>query len=209
MNETTHLLDDAALEAQAVKFDFEKGFPFVSGIQAPIYIDSRKLFFEPAIRQRTIDALAKTVTEKRLTFDIIAGVESGAIAPAALLAAALKKPFVYVKKKPKDHGLKRMIECGEVAGKAVLLIEDMVSTGGSSLNAIHALRDAGATVTDEVTIHRYEFAESDTAFPEAGVSLHPVALVADIAREAAKQNVITVAQSEQIINWLQKPHEHW
>jgi len=209
MDNSTHLLDGAALDAGAVGFDFDKGFPFVSGIQAPMYIDSRKLFFEPAIREKTIEAFKKKIAELNLEFDVVAGVESGAIAPAALLASAIQKKFVYVKKKPKEHGLKRMIECGEVKGLKVLLVEDMVSTGGSSLNGVQALRDAGATVTDAVTIHKYDFPEPDKAFPEAKVVLHPLALVSDIAREAAKRGVISQEQSEQIINWLPQPHEHW
>jgi orotate phosphoribosyltransferase len=209
MNTTNHMLDGAALDAGAVKFDFTEGFPFVSGIQAPIYIDSRRLFFNPEIRQKTVDALVSCVKEDNIQFDVVAGVESGAIAPAALLASALKKPFVYVKKKPKDHGLKRMVECGDVQGMRVVLIEDMVSTGGSSLNAIQALRDAGATVTDEITIHRYEFPESDVSFPEAGVNLHVLALVADISREAGKRGIISKEEVERLINWLPKPHEHW
>lgn len=204
-----NLLDSAAIEAGAVQFDFDNGYPFVSGIQAPIYIDSRKLFFDPALRERTVNALAETVKEKKLVFDVVAGVESGAIAPAVLLAEHLKKPFVYVKKKPKDHGLKRMVECGDVAGLKVLLIEDMVSTGGSSLNAIQALRDAGATVTDEITIHRYDFPESDATFPNAGVTLHPVALVSDIAREAEKRGIISKDQAERLIRWLPNPHQSW
>jgi orotate phosphoribosyltransferase len=207
--ETNHMLDSAAIEAGAVKFDFEAGFPFVSGIQAPIYIDSRKLFFDPAIRERTVNALMTVIREKNLQFDVIAGVESGAIAPAALLASALKKPFVYVKKKPKDHGLKRMIECGEVAGQKVLLIEDMVSTGGSSLNGIQALRDAGATVTDQITIHKYDFPEPDVAFPAAGVALHNVALVSDISREAARRNLISEEQLQKLLQWLPNPHQPW
>ena len=202
-------MNGAALDAGAVKFDFEKGFPFVSGIQAPVYIDSRKLFFDPSIREQTVQALAQKVADLNLAFDVVAGVESGAIAPAALLASALKKPFVYVKKKPKDHGLKRMIECGEVKGLKVILIEDMVSTGGSSLNAIQVLRDAGATVTDEITIHRYEFPESDVSFPKAGVALHALAIVGDIAREAEKRGVISKEHVDRLIKWLPNPHNPW
>lgn len=119
MNNSAHMLDGAALDAGAVGFDFDKGFPFVSGIQAPMYIDSRRLFFEPAIRERTIEAFKEKIAELNLAFDVVAGVESGAIAPAALLAQAIGKKFVYVKKKPKEHGLKRMIECGDVKGLKV------------------------------------------------------------------------------------------
>jgi orotate phosphoribosyltransferase len=197
----------AALDAGAVGFDFENGFPFVSGILAPMYIDSRKLFFSPEIRSRTVDALKERAAE--FDFDAVAGVESGAIAPAALLASAMGKKFVYVKKKPKDHGLKRMIECGDVSGLKVLLVEDMVSTGGSSLNGVKALREAGATVTEVLTIHKYDFPEPDSAFPEANVDLHALALVSDIAREAAKRGVISEEQADKIINWLPQPHERW
>lgn len=201
------MLDGAALDAGAVGFDFEKGFPFVSGIQAPMYIDSRKLFFLPEIREKTV--LALKAKAEGLEFDVVAGVESGAIAPAALLAAATGKKFVYVKKKPKDHGLKRMIECGDVNGLKVLLVEDMVTTGGSSLNGIQVLKDAGGTVTDAITIHMYDFPESKEGFRNANIQLHALAFVADIAEEAGNRGAISQEQIGVITNWLKKPHEHW
>ncbi|MDO8523925.1 MAG: orotate phosphoribosyltransferase [bacterium] len=207
--DTIHTLDTGALDAGAVKFDFETGFPFVSGIQAPIYIDTRKLFFDPIIRERTISALEAHIEKLKLEFDVVAGVESGAIAPAALLASVLKKRFVYIKKKPKDHGLKRMIECGDVAGSKVLLVEDLVSTGLSSLNAVQVVREAGGTISDCVSIHLYDFPETSDNFSKVSISLHPLALVSDIGREAVKRDIISNDQGERIIAWLQKPHEHW
>jgi len=207
-----HMKQDAqtfALDAGAVKFDFQIGFPFVSGIQAPIYIDTRKLFFEPSIRARAIAALKEKIEEQEIRFSIIAGVESGAIAPAALLASAFAKRFVYVKKKPKDHGLKKMIECGDVAGSEVLLVEDLVSTGLSSLNGVQAIRDAGGTISHCISIHMYEFPETLGNFSKSNVSLHPLALVSDISTEASKRGLISKEQLESIIAWLQKPYEHW
>ena len=198
-----------ALDAGAVKFDFETGYPFVSGIQAPIYIDTRKLFFEPSIRARAIAALQQEIEDSKIDFDIIAGVESGAIAPAALLASAFAKRFVYVKKKPKDHGLKKMIECGDVVGSEVLLVEDLVSTGLSSLNGVQAIRDAGGTISHCVSIHMYEFPETLGNFSKSNISLHPLALVSDISREALKRDLISQKQLDSIIAWLPKPHEHW
>ncbi|MES2014709.1 MAG: orotate phosphoribosyltransferase [Patescibacteria group bacterium] len=209
MNTSPHNLAGLALDAGGVKFDFEKGFPFVSGIQAPIYIDTRRVFFEPAIRERAIQGLASRIEQEKLSFDIVAGVESGAIAPAALLASVLGKQFVYVKKKPKEHGLKRMIECGDVAGHRVLLIEDMVSTGGSSLNGVQALKDAGASIDTCMTIHFYDFPGSRENFLQSGITLHSLILVAEVAHEAASRNIITKEQEDRIISWLKKPHEHW
>jgi orotate phosphoribosyltransferase len=209
MNESTHTLDGAALDAGAVKFDFSEGFPFVSGIQAPIYIDTRKLFFDPRIRDRVIDALVQHIERLHIEFDIVAGVESGAIAPAALVASALKKKFVYIKKKPKDHGLKRMIECGDVRDSRVLLVEDLVSTGLSSLNAVQVIRDADGTIDHCVSVHLYDFPETLGNFDASGVSLDPVAHVIDISKEAAKRGVISDEQKDQILAWLPKPYEHW
>lgn len=202
-------LSGAALDAGGVKFDFEKGFPFVSGITAPIYIDTRKLWFEPSIREQALNGLSAYIDSERLEFDTVAGVESGAIAPAALLAERLQKRFVYVKKKPKEHGLKRMIECGDVDGANVLLIEDLVSTGGSSRNGIEALKDAGATVHDCLAIHSYGFVESEKNFSEVNVTLHALVSVADIALEATRRTVISADEGMRIVAWLKNPHQPW
>lgn len=198
-----------ALDAGAVKFDFENGFPFVSGIQAPIYVDTRKIFFEPSIRERVVAALQQKVEESKISFDIVAGVESGAIAPAALLASVFKKRFVYIKKKPKDHGLKRMIECGDVLGSQVLLVEDLVSTGLSSLNGAQVIKDAGGEITHCVSIHLYDFPETLDNFSQAHITLHSLALVSDIAKEAFKRKIILKEQKERILAWLPKPYERW
>ena len=209
MERMENIAQTFALDAGAVKFDFEAGYPFVSGIQAPIYIDTRKVFFEPTIRERVIAALAEEIQGLYTVFDIVAGVESGAIAPAALLAGALKKRFVYIKKKPKDHGLKRMIECGDVASAKVLLVEDLVSTGLSSLNGVQVIRDAGGAVDHCVSVHMYDFPETLGNFANANISLHPLALVSDISREAAKRGIISEEQKDRVVAWLSKPHEHW
>jgi orotate phosphoribosyltransferase len=198
-----------ALDAGAVKFDFETGFPYVSGIQGPMYIDTRKLFFEPSIRERTITALQQKIEGLKLDFDIVAGIESGAIAPAALLASVFRKQFVYIKKKQKDHGLKRMIECGDVAGSEVLLVEDVIATGLSSLNGVQTIRDAGGKINHCVCVHLYEFPETLANFPKENISIHSLALIPDIAQEASQRGIISKEQKEQIIAWLKKPHEHW
>ncbi|MES2135045.1 MAG: phosphoribosyltransferase family protein [Patescibacteria group bacterium] len=204
-----YLIHGAALDAGAVKFDFEKGFPFVSGIVAPIYIDTRKLWFDPAIREKAVNALAEYIDQERLEFDTIAGVESGAIAPAALLASKLQKRFVYVKKKAKEHGLKRMIECGDVEGSNVLLLEDLVSTGGSSVNGIEVLRSAGAIVHDCLAVHSYDFGMATENFSKADVRLHPLVLVGEIAHEAAVRSVISLPEEERVVAWLKNPHQPW
>lgn len=207
--ESQNMIHGLALDAGAVKFDFEKGFPFVSGITAPIYIDTRKLWFDPAIRAQALAALAACIDENRLEFDVVAGVESGAIAPAALVAERLQKHFVYVKKKPKEHGLKRMIECGEVSGLSVLLLEDLVSTGGSSLNGINALRDAGAVVHDCLSVHSYDFPKTAENFSKADVTLHTLVRVEDIAHEAARRTLISAEDKNRIIAWIKNPHQSW
>ena len=202
-------LHGAALDAGGVKFDFETGYPFVSGIQAPIYVDTRKLFFDPAIRDRVIATLVEHIQSLNLDFDIVAGVESGAIAPAVLVASALKKRFVYIKKQAKDHGLKRMIECGDVAGAKVLLVEDLVSTGLSSLNAVKVIRDAGGSISEAVSIHLYDFPETAGNFEKEQMTLHPIVRISQIAEEAVRRGIVSEENKNKLLAWLPKPYERW
>ena len=202
-------MSGAPLDAGAITFDFVKGFDFVSGIHSPVYMDIRKLFYEPAIRDKVISALKMMIETNTISCDIIAGVETGGIAPAALLAAALQKKFVYIRKKPKEHGLRRMIEGGEVAGKEVLLVEDTVSTGASSLSSIEALKDANALIKDCVAITSYDFPEALASYEKANITLHALVSAAEIAAEASRRGLIKEKEASQFVTWTKNPYGTW
>lgn len=199
----------APLDAGAVTFDFDKGFDFVSGIHSPVYMDIRKIFYEPTIREKILTALTALIQEKNLFFEVAAGVETGGIAPAALLAYTLQKKFVYIRKKPKEHGLKRMIEGGEIAGKEVLLVEDTVSTGASSLSSIEALKAGNTIVKDCLTITSYDFPEALASYDAANITLHSLISAADIASEARKRGLISETHEQQFLAWTKNPYGTW
>ncbi len=199
----------APLDAGAIAFDFVKGFDFASGIHSPVYMDIRKVFYEPAIRDIIIGALKNLIESKQIRCDVIAGVETGGIAPAALLAFALQKKFVYIRKKQKDHGLKRMIEGGEVTGKEVLLVEDTVSTGASSLSSIEALKNANAIIKDCVAVTSYDFREAFISYEESNVTLHALISASEIAGEAARRGVIKKTEESRFLAWTNNPYGTW
>ncbi|MCI0542381.1 orotate phosphoribosyltransferase [bacterium] len=178
---------------------------FKSGILAPVYVDNRKLPAHPLVWQKIIKAMADMVKRKEIKFDIIAGIETAGIPHSAALSFILKKPSVFVRKEAKGHGLKKRVEGGDVSGKRILLIEDLVSTGGSSLSGVQALKDEGATVTDCLVIVNYDFRETGPNFKKAKVHLHALATFAQIADEAATMKFFTKEQSREIKNWLKDP----
>src|SRR3954471_8858814 len=166
--------DDAALKVaefllqiKAVKLQPDKPFTWASGIKSPIYCDNRKTLSYPKIRTYIRQQFVEVINESFGKPDVIAGVATGGIAIGALVAQELNLPFVYVRSEAKKHGLTNMIE-GEIEkGQSVVVIEDLISTGGSSLKAIEALREKGCVVKGMVAIFTYGFAEAEQNFKNA------------------------------------------
>ena len=202
-------IDLAAAEAllSINAFGLKKGFPvkFKSGIFSPVYRDNRILPFHPKSWAVILDGFKKTIKRKKLKFDVIAGIETAGIPHSAALGFLLKKPSVFVRKEVKDHGTKKRIEGGDVNGKRVLLIEDMVSTGGSSLSGVQALRNEGAKVSDCLVIFSYEFLEAVKSFASAKVRLHPLTNCKTMITQGAATGKFSSAEIEIIQHWLRKP----
>ena len=194
------------LSINAVEFCVENPVTFTSGIKAPVYVDNRKFPFWPKEWHLVVDAFREKIKEENLMFDAIAGIETAGIPHSSALAYILQKPSVFVRKKPKEHGLKSKIEGGKVFGKHVLLIEDLVTTGGSSLAGVEALRHEGAKVTDCLVIVTYGFPESKESFKKAEVRLHSLTSFPFILQEARKADRITVKEKDIIEQWLQNPY---
>ncbi len=162
----------ALLEIGAVGFNDREPVRFKSGILSPVYVDNRRVPFYPRAWRVVIRGFSGLISSRRLDFEIIAGIETAGIPHSAALAYMMEMPSVFVREQSKDHGLKNRVEGGSVVGLRTLLIEDMITTGSSSLSGVQALRDEGAVVTDCLAIVSYGFREAEDAFAAANVRLH-------------------------------------
>ena len=171
MSESEKKVAESLLKIKAIKLQPSEPFTWASGWKSPIYCDNRKTLSFPEIRTLVRDEFVKTVKAKYPQAEVIAGVATGAIAQGALVAQELGLPFIYVRSSPKDHGLGNLIEGDLKAGQKVGVIEDLISTAGSSLKAAEAVRAAGAEVLGMVAIFTYGFPVSENAFKEHKVEL--------------------------------------
>src|SRR3989344_4286700 len=169
---TPQKIAQALIKINAVSFLPNNPIIFKSGIKSPVYIDNRKFPFHPEEWKSVIKGFANVIRKNNIDFDVIAGVETAGIPHSAGLGFFLKMPSVFVRKQTKDHGTKKMVEGGEVSGKKVLLIEDIVSAGHSSLAAVATLRSEGAIVNDCLVILSYGFYEAKEGFERTNVRLH-------------------------------------
>ncbi|MCU0512470.1 MAG: orotate phosphoribosyltransferase [Anaerolineae bacterium] len=195
----------ALLHINAVGFSPQQPITFKSGLLAPVYVDNRRLPYHPAQWRIVIEAARALVTEQGLALDVIAGVATGGIPHSAALGYLLQQPSIFIRKEAKEYGAQQRIEGGEVAGRRVLLVEDMITTGGSSLSAIAALREAGALVTDVLAIISYGFAEAGQALAAAGVRLHTLTQFDMVLAEAQAQGRFTPAEAAIIHEWFADP----
>jgi orotate phosphoribosyltransferase len=192
------------LEKQAVTLNTEEPYTYASGIRSPIYCDNRRMIFFPRERELITRAFAQQIAP--FNPDIIAGTASGAIAWAAWAAEKLEKPMVYIRKASKGYGRQQLIEGGEIAGKTVVVVEDLVSTGGSGLSAVNACREAGAEVLAMVAIFTYEFTDVAPKFDEIGCQLRFLSNFSTLIQVAADDQYIAQEQLSLIREWNQEPH---
>ncbi len=203
--ETETAVAHALINIGAVGFSLEKIITFKSGMRAPIYVDNRKVPFNPKEWKVVIDGFSQKIKDTNLDFDIIAGVEAAGIPHSAALAFSLQKPSVFVRKQVKDHGTKKLVEGGSVDGKKVVLVEDLVTTGESSLAAIKALRSEGALITHCLCIVSYDFEETRAAFKRDGVIPLPLTRFEVILNEAVRMEKLTQEQGNIISEWFGDP----
>ena len=157
MENTANQIATDLLQIKAIKLDSANYFTWASGWHSPIYCDNRKALSYPNVRKAICKSFVSLVTDKFADADVIAGVATGAIAHGVLVAEELGKPFVYVRSAPKAHGLENMIEGDLPKGSKVVVVEDLISTGGSSIAAVNAIRKAGSEVLGMVAIFTYGF----------------------------------------------------
>lgn len=196
------------LDVNAVKLDAEHPFTWASGWKSPIYCDNRKILSYPEARKIVYEAFVKIIQEHFKEVDVIAGVATGAIAYGILVAEAMGKPFVYVRPKPKDHGTGAQIEGNLPKGARVVVVEDLISTGGSSLSAVDCLQKSGAVVLGMVAIFTYNFIKSRRAFEYANVELYTLSHYEVLLEQALECNYIRKEDLEMLRQWRINP-ESW
>jgi orotate phosphoribosyltransferase len=179
---------------------------FKSGIKSPVYCDNRRFPFHPAEWTKVIRGFQQMIVDDGIALDVVGGVEAAGIPHSAALGFAMQRPSVFIRKEAKGHGTKKRVEGGDVRGLRVVLVEDLVTTGISSLAAVEALREEGAIVEDCLAIISYGFVDATEAFKNAGVRLH-AATDFEAVLEAALQRGAIDAESARIVqDWLQDPH---
>ncbi|MDE6131648.1 MAG: orotate phosphoribosyltransferase [Muribaculaceae bacterium] len=171
MNDVAQILADKLLQISAINLQPNNPFVWASGWNSPIYTDNRKTLSYPEVRSFIKVELCRMILEHFPEADAVAGVATGAIAQGALVADTLSLPYVYVRSSPKDHGLENLIEGSLKPGSKVVVIEDLISTGGSSLKAVQALRASGCEVVGMAALFTYGFPVAEEAFRKAGVTL--------------------------------------
>ena len=195
------------LRIKAVKLQPEQPFTWASGWKSPFYCDNRKTLSFPELRTRVTLGLANLILNEFPEADIVAGVATGAIAQGALVAEELGKPFVYVRPKAKDHGMGNQIEGDVYPGAKVVVVEDLVSTGLSSLRAVDALRAAGVEVVGMVASFTYGFGVAAEAFENAGVKLITLTNYEAVVEAAKETNYITEEVMPTLQEWRANPSE--
>lgn len=208
MDKLEKLFAAKLLEVKAVKLQPGQPFTWASGWKSPIYCDNRKTLSYPALRSFVKTELTRLVLENFPEAEAVAGVATGAIAQGALVADLLGKPFAYVRSKPKDHGMENLIEGTLPEGARVVVVEDLISTGGSSLKAIDALRRAGFQVVGMVASFTYGFPVAEEAFREANVRLMTLSNYNAVVAEALRTGYIQESDIEMLSEWRKAP-EKW
>ena len=195
------------LEVKAVKLQPAEPFTWASGWKSPIYTDNRKTLSFPRLRSFVKLELCHLVQEHFPEAEAVAGVATGAIAQGALVADELGLPYAYVRPKPKDHGMGNQVEGELPKGAKVVVVEDLISTGGSSLKAVEALRQYGVEIVGMVASFTYGFPVAEEAFREAGVTLYTLSDYEHIISEAAKTGYIKDEELPVLAEWRKNPSE--
>ncbi|MFN3138973.1 MAG: orotate phosphoribosyltransferase [Allomuricauda sp.] len=195
------------LQINAIKLEPENPFTWASGWKSPIYCDNRIMLSYPAVRNFVREEIAKQVENLYGRPDVIAGVATGAIGIGILVAEALGLPFVYVRPKPKEHGRQNQIEGYFEPGQSVVVIEDLISTGNSSLNAVQALKEQNADIKGMIAIFTYGFPVSTENFEKEGVELHTLSDYENLIEQASDTHYIKENQLQTLLEWRSNPQQ--
>ncbi len=196
---------DQLLQIKAIKLSPANPFTWASGWKSPIYCDNRKTLSYPEVRTYIRAQFVRLIRENFPGVEVIAGVATGAIPHGMLVADAMKLPFVYVRSAPKDHGLENLIEGSLEPGQKVVVVEDLISTGSSSLRVAEALRNAGAEMLGMTAIFTYQFPVAEENFRKAGVKLLTLSNYSALIEQALKTGFIDNSQLDSLREWRNNP----
>ena len=203
--ETAGEISSLLLQIEAIKLNIEKPFTWSSGWKSPIYCDNRLSLSYPAVRKKITAGLCEIIKDEYPEVESIAGVATAGIAQGALIAAELDKPFLYVRPKPKGHGMENLIEGKVTKKQKVVVVEDLVSTGGSSLKATEALQEAGFDVLGMVSIFNYGFETAEQNFANAKIKLVCLSDYSYMINFALKNGTIDEAKAISLKAWRVDP----
>lgn len=193
------------LQSNAIRLNVQEPFTWASGWKSPIYCDNRKVLSFPFIRDFVKSEMSNVLFEKFPEADVLAGVATAGIAWGALAADQLKLPYMYVRPKPKEHGLGNQIEGAYEAGQKVVVIEDLISTGKSSLQVVDVLRAAGLEVVGMVSIFNYGFPVAAEAFEKASVPWISLTNYSSLISLAIEKGIVTSDQENLLLQWRENP----
>ncbi|MDY2587527.1 orotate phosphoribosyltransferase [Winogradskyella aquimaris] len=205
--ETAKKTAEVLLQINAIKLQPKEPFTWASGWKSPIYCDNRIVLSYPLIRNYIRETMAKHIEAHYGKPDVIAGVATGAIGIGALVAEYLNLPFVYVRPEAKKHGRQNQIEGHIEKGQTVVVVEDLISTGKSSLNAVAALKEAKVNIKGMVAIFSYGFEVAEKNFKDAKVELHTLGNYENLLEQALDTNYITQAEQDILAQWNANPSE--
>lgn len=196
------------LQINAIQLEPSNPFVWASGLKSPIYCDNRKILSYPKVRKIVRDAFVYQIKELYGDVDYIAGVATGAIAHGMMVADALDLPFIYVRSQAKEHGMQNLIEGDAVPGKRVVVIEDLVSTGGSSIKAVEALRERGLKVLGLIAIFTYGFQRAYDTFVKAGCKWSVLTDYNTMMNIAVEEEMLARTDMSVLEEWQEDP-ENW
>lgn len=199
------IVAEKLLQVNAVKLSPQAPFTWASGWKSPIYCDNRRILSFPYVRDYIKSELCNVIFERFPGADLLAGVATAGIAWGAMAADQLKLPFVYVRPKPKEHGMGNQIEGYFEPGQKVVVVEDLVSTAKSSLQVVDVLKNAGLEIEGMVSIFTYGFPQATEAFDKAGVVYYPLTDYGNLLQAAESRGQVAPEQLEILLKWRQDP----
>ncbi|SDT39615.1 orotate phosphoribosyltransferase [Paenibacillaceae bacterium GAS479] len=205
LNQLPREIAGKLLDIGAVALRPEEPFTWTSGLKSPIYCDNRLTMSYPDVRELVAEGFAAVIREQYPDAEVIAGTATAGIPHAAWVAQKLNLPMIYIRDKAKGHGKQNLIEGSVTEGQKVVVIEDLISTGGSSIKAAQAVREAGAEVLAVVAIFTYQFASAEGAFAEAGVPLQTLSNYTALIDIAAERGIVASSQLASLQAWREDP----
>lgn len=196
------------LQVKAIRLNVKEPFTWASGWKSPIYCDNRKVLSFPHVREFIKSEMCNLIFGRFPDAELLAGVATAGIAWGAMAADQLKLPYVYVRPKPKEHGLGNQIEGSYEAGQKVVVIEDLISTGKSSLEVVEVLRKAGVEVVGMVSIFTYGFTAAKEAFEKAGLTYESLTNYPTLIQLAIEKNIVDASEQDILLKWSADP-AHW